>query len=139
MVKNAIHNPDEPRHFMRIKRPEAHFSAYYKGLELANSTAVLKVMEVGKDLYPAVYYFPKADVDLTLLKEIDKSTHCPLKGDTIYYKLQTEELEEEDFAWNYAQAFERAEELKNHIAFDPGKVTILRQSEIDYVKAHICE
>ena len=31
------------------------------------------------------YYFPRADVDESALVAVEKTTHCPLKGDTEYY------------------------------------------------------
>ena len=58
MVKQGIHNPAEPRHFMRITCPEHEITAAVGDVALARSRQALKLKEVGYDIYDAVIYFP---------------------------------------------------------------------------------
>ena len=90
LVKNGIHNPADARHFMRIARPAYTITATIKGTEIARSSQALKVKEVGFDVYDPVIYFPREDVQMVRLKKNEKSTHCPLKGDTEYFDAVTE-------------------------------------------------
>ena len=64
MVRGAIHNPAEPRHFMRIVPVERTVTVSVGGVEVARSTRASRVKEVGRDIYDAVTYLPRADVDM---------------------------------------------------------------------------
>jgi uncharacterized protein (DUF427 family) len=125
LVKNAIHNPDDARHFMRIKQPGVKVTASINGREIAASHNALKVQEAGFDLYDPVYYFPKADVLTDSLKGTDKTTHCPLKGDTEYFSIHIEGKDMENAAWHYNQPYERSEKLRDHIGFDQSRVQVI--------------
>jgi uncharacterized protein (DUF427 family) len=130
-VKGGIHRPDEPRHFMRLKRPEYEIVASCNGVEIARSNAATKLQEAGFDLYDPVIYFPRSDVKMDLLKTKDKSTHCPLKGDTEYFDLDTDGTLTEDAAWSYNQPVEIAMELKDLVAFDTAKVQIIEYTVVE--------
>lgn len=124
MVKNAIHNPADARHFMRIAEPEHEITAVFAGVELARSQQALKVKEVGYDIYDAVIYFPRADVSMALLEKNSKTTHCPLKGDTEYFDLKTDSQQVENIAWSYNQTLDIASQLQDYIGFDARLVNV---------------
>lgn len=125
LVKDAIHNPDEPRHFMRIARPQYPIVATAHGLELARSTRALKLKEVGRDVYDAIVYFPRSDVVMERLERTDKTTHCPLKGDTEYFDVLTDGGTIANAAWSYDRTLPFAREIAHYIAFDPHQVNVL--------------
>lgn len=125
LVKKAIHNPDDPRHFMRIKEPQTKVTARLGEVELAHTSRVLKVQEAGFDLYDPVYYFPKSDVLVDALERTDKTSHCPLKGDTEYYTINVNDESLKDAAWHYHKPYERSEILRDHIAFDQAQVQVV--------------
>ncbi|MEM7466306.1 MAG: DUF427 domain-containing protein [Pseudomonadota bacterium] len=130
LVKDAIHRPDEPRHFMQFKYPDKHFVASYKGQTLAETSNALVLSEVGYGIYEPVIYFPVEDVKEEVLRKTAKSTHCPLKGDTEYFDLAGNGADEDaDIAWRYAQPFDFAEKLIGYIAFDSRKVRIESDSK----------
>lgn len=118
LVKNGIHNPVNARHFMRIARPAYTITATIKGTEIARSSQALKVKEVGFDVYDPVIYFPREDVQMVRLKKNEKSTHCPLKGDTEYFDAVTELGTVENAAWSYDRTIEIAGEIQDYIGFD---------------------
>lgn len=118
LVKGAIHRPDEPRHFMEIRHPGSRFTAIVNGKTLADSTHVLKLCEVGHHIYDPVIYFPVADVDMGLMRQTDKTTHCPLKGDTVYFDYVDGPAVVKDVGWAYVETFDFARALRGHIAFD---------------------
>lgn len=125
LVPNAIHNPAEPRHFMRIK-PVARRVVIRLGDEvLADTTRAVRVLEVGKDLYdPAIYILP-SDVSATLSRN-DHTTHCPLKGDAAYFDLAAGDggIREAGIAWCYPEPLEFAADLAGRIAFYGDRVTV---------------
>lgn len=126
LVKNAIHNPSEPRHFMRLVPSPRTRSARLGDEIIVESDAAVLVREVGRDIYDEVVYFPRADVDMSKLTRIDKSTHCPLKGDTEYFDVVTGAGISAQAAWSYVEMIDvdGVDELKGLIAFDSSQITI---------------
>ncbi len=118
LIKNAIHRPEEPRHFMRIKELDKVITAAYDSKILIRSRKTLKLQEAGMDLYDPVYYFPKEAFPENILKASDKSSHCPLKGDTTYYHLRLENEQLENVAWEYTNPFDHSAKLKGYVALD---------------------
>lgn len=124
LVRNAVHNPAEPRHFMQVVPAPISHRAVIGDQLIVESDAAIIVKEVGRDVYDHVVYFPRDDVRMSLLSKIAKSTHCPLKGDTEYFDLQLEDGIVAEAAWSYVDMVEGAEALQHLIAFDTTKVTV---------------
>lgn len=118
LVEHAHHNPAEPRHFMRIVPARVLQRAVAGSTTVASSDAALVVKEVGRDIYDPVVYFPRADVQMQLLQRIDKTTHCPLKGDTEYFDLLVDGQRLPAAAWSYVGEMVAGEEIRDFIAFD---------------------
>lgn len=123
LVRDAIHNPNEPRHFMQAV---AAFTAEATvgGEVVARSDNAIKVTEVGRSIYDPVIYFPRSDVNMDALTVIDKTTHCPLKGDTEYFDVSTATGQLAEAAWSYTQTIPEAAVLKDLVAFDTTLVTV---------------
>lgn len=120
---HTIHDPREPSHFMRLKPARRHVRVRHGGRTLCETTEAVWLLEVGKDLYDPVLYVPRRDVAAALLP-IDKTTHCPLKGDASYFDLADGDGAPTAIAWSYEAPFAYAADLAGLIAFDPAKVTI---------------
>ena len=125
LVKDAIHRPDEPRHFMQFKFPAKSFVATIAGVVVAETDQPLVLSEVGYGIYDPVIYFPMKDVAANQLRNNDKSTFCPLKGDTEYFDLKDAKSDvEKEIAWRYSRPISFAQQLKDYVAFDPNKVAV---------------
>ena len=122
LVENAHHNPAEPRHFMRIAPARGRQRAVIGSTTVADSDAALVLKEVGRDIYDAVLYFPRSDVSMDALERIDKTTHCPLKGDTEYFDLVVDGERVPAAAWSYVGEMVAGEEIRDLIAFDARSV-----------------
>ncbi len=122
LVKNAVHNPNEPRHFMRIVPAGKRWVAAVGEQVIADSNQALVVKEVGGDIYDPVVYFPRSDVNMAMLAPIDKTTHCPLKGDTEYFDVTANDQRLTAAAWSYVDMV-AGHELLELVAFDAGQVT----------------
>lgn len=70
-------------------------------------------------------YFPPDSVNQEYLSSSDHSSHCPWKGDARYYTITVNGQANLDAAWYYPAPFEKAANIKDHIAFWKG-VTIER-------------
>ncbi|MGR8920074.1 MAG: DUF427 domain-containing protein [Gammaproteobacteria bacterium] len=128
LVKGAIHNPADARHFMRIAEPAYEVTASLDGLELARSRRALKLKEVGYDVYDPVIYFPREDVDMSRLEKTGKTTHCPLKGDTEYFDGVTDAGRVAELAWSYDRTLDFAAQIEGYVAFDSRKVTVVEHT-----------
>lgn len=129
---STIHNPDEPRHFMRVKPAGRHLRVRVGRREIARSDRALRLLEVGKDMYDPVLYFPAEDVLAALQPVEGKRSHCPLKGYAAYYDLPAGDghAAVAEIAWSYRETLPFAEEIRDMVAFYGTKVTI-EESPLD--------
>lgn len=128
LVRDAIHNPGEPRHFMRIVPAPGRQVVTVGGHVVADSVNAVVVKEVGLDIYDPVLYFPRTDVDMDALTVIDKRTHCPLKGNTEYFDIVTGDQHIAEAAWSYVDTV-AGDELLELVAFDSAKVSHTRGAD----------
>jgi uncharacterized protein (DUF427 family) len=80
------------------------------GVLLADSTNTLELREHG---YPPLHYFPREDVKMDLLTTSETITHCPFKGQAVYFSLD----ERRDIAWSYEEPVEGMEAITGRVAF----------------------
>ncbi len=127
-VRDAIHSPQDVRHFMDIGQLSYTVTATIDGKEIARSDRAFKVKEVGRGVYDPVLYFVRDDVDMSCLEATEKTTHCPLKGDTTYFDLKGDGTDRKDVAWSYTETIADAEVIKDLIAFDSSYVQIVEHT-----------
>jgi uncharacterized protein (DUF427 family) len=122
----TIHNPDEPRHFMRIKPVKSHVCIRLGDTVLAESSNAVRLLEVGKDFYDPMIYIPRQDVRVALDLVSDHTSHCPLKGKASYFSYSgwVTQHPRDYLAWCYSEPFGFARDLAGLIAFNPAHVSI---------------
>ena len=126
LVRNAIHNPAEPRHFMRIVPSATRRQALVDEVTIADSADALVLKEVGRDIYDPVIYFPPEDVDSGALTPTDVVTRCPLKGEAVAFDITGDPVIERG-AWSYQKTLDfdrRLAQLECCVAFDGAAVTL---------------
>lgn len=89
------------------------------GKTIADSRHALTLQESD---YPAVYYIPRGDVDMSLLERADSATYCPYKGDASYYGIPFLGERGRDAVWTYEEPHDAVAEIKDHLAFYPDRV-----------------
>ena len=77
------------------------------------STAVV----LREDGYPVRAYVPKGDI-MAILVPTAKTTHCPFKGDTVYFDVEAGGERLENAAWAYDHPYDEMTALAGHVAFD---------------------
>ncbi len=117
-LAGVIRNPNNPNHFMSINPVGRLVEVFIVDERIASSQDAVWVLEVGKSMYSPQLYLPKKDVPESLVK-IEKTSHCPLKGDASYYAFMGNEI-----AWAYEDHLEFAQDLAELVAFWPNKVRI---------------
>ena len=134
LVKGAIHNPDEPRHFMEIDATPRSAAAYIDGVCVAQTTAPRIAREVGRSVYDPVVYFPRSDVIDCRLTATRKVTHCPLKGQATYYNITVNGRTFENAAWSYDNVLDfdpRLADIEGYIGFTTDVADIISSRLID--------
>ena len=81
---------------------------------VATSSRPLRLTETG---CPARYYLPAADVQMDLLRSSTTTSHCPFKGDAVYWSVETDDGVAEDAVWSYPEPFPRVEQVAGRLAF----------------------
>jgi uncharacterized protein (DUF427 family) len=84
------------------------------GVTIADSRRAMMLLESG---HQPIFYFPPQDVRTDVLKDSDRHTHCPKKGDASYYTIHAGGEEVKDGAWYYPNPLPGAPPIKDLIAF----------------------
>lgn len=125
ITRETIHNPDNPKHFMRVKPVPGYVRILFEGKVLAESDNAMRLLETGRDIYDPVLYFPPSDIRATLA-QVEKQTFCPLKGHASYHDLVSDrgEVQAQHIAWSYDETLDFADSIKGLMAFDATRVVI---------------
>lgn len=115
-----------PDHPITTSHPPARARALFHGHLLADSDHTLVLREAG---HPARIYFPRGDVEMSVLTKNPNTTHCPYKGEASYFTLNRDKQVVEDVAWSYEHPYPAMEDIAGMISFDLGQVDI--QTEVD--------
>jgi adenylate cyclase len=67
---------------------------------------------------PQVYYFPRKDVRMDLLRRTGHRTHCPFKGNASYWSIVANDRIAENAVWSYENPLPDALAIHNYLAFD---------------------
>jgi uncharacterized protein (DUF427 family) len=85
---------------------------------IAESTRAVRVLETS---HPPVFYIPRSDVNVSLLRQNDKSTFCEFKGRAVYWDL-IGPRRVASVAWSYPTPSRGYETITDHLAFYPSRV-----------------
>jgi len=110
-----------PDHPITVERAGNHVTATVDGRTIAESTGTLRLQEAR---YPAVQYFPRADVDMSLLERTEHATYCPYKGDASYFSIRTDDGLLDNAVWTYETPHPALAEIQEYVAFYPDRVEI---------------
>lgn len=126
LSQTTIHNPAEPRHFMALKPIERMVIIMLGNAPLVETRGAVRLVEIGRDVYQPAVYVPMDDVKASLV-ENERTSHCPLKGDAIYFDLMGAdgEVHTKDIAWAYPEPFDFAPKLAGLMSFYTDKLTIV--------------
>ena len=111
-----VPSPDHP---ITISPVEGKVRVAVAGRTVAESTRALRLEEKG---YPAVYYLPRNDADMSLLIRTTHYTYCPYKGDCSYYSISIGGSRSENDVWTYERPHEAVASIDEYLAFYPSRV-----------------
>jgi uncharacterized protein (DUF427 family) len=92
----------------------------FAGTAVAESTSAVRVLETAG---APVWYLPRADVRMDLLRPVDgRRTFCEWKGEATYFDLVVGDRVSPRAAWTYARPASGYEPIAGWIAFYAGRV-----------------
>ncbi|SDD72952.1 DUF427 domain-containing protein [Paraburkholderia lycopersici] len=111
-----IPGPDHP-----ITTEAAHARVVVKagGRVVADTRRALVLREAN---YPAVFYVPREDADMTMLSRTAHKSWCPYKGEASYYSITPGGERAVNAIWTYETPHEAVASIKDHLAFYPDRV-----------------
>lgn len=111
----------DPYHRVDARPTSRHYQVHIDGQLVADTANAFVISETGGDNR---IYIPPADVRTEQLTESETATHCPHKGDTVYW--HHPETDSHDVAWSYPAPLEEATRVAGHFAFDGPNVELSR-------------
>ena len=117
---------EENRHYAVIDPYPRKLTLKYKGEIIAETTEAMILKEVGKSVYDPGFYLPKEAIKIPLEKEVERQTHCPIKGDATYWNVKGD-FTDNYFAWSYEDALPRARKINGYIAFNMQYISFISE------------
>ena len=85
----------------------------------------LRAVELKEADYPPVMYVPLDAIDRSRLRDSDRHTYCPYKGQASYYDIVGREGPDlEAAAWYYPDPYPEVDAIGGLVAFYPDRVSI---------------
>src|SRR5262249_15437742 len=106
-------------HPITIDKNSKRVRVTFAGRVIANTTGSLTLKEAS---YKPVFYIPRTDADMRLLKRTDHQTHCPYKGEASYFTIVADGRSAENAVWSYEHPFPAVGEIREYLAFYPDRV-----------------
>jgi uncharacterized protein (DUF427 family) len=106
---------------IKIKAASGTWVVRAAGAVLGESNDALELTE---GTYPAVIYFPRADISMAFFDKSETTSSCPHKGVATYYDLEAKSGTFADAAWSYETPIDGVTEIAGYLAFDPAKVAV---------------
>jgi uncharacterized protein (DUF427 family) len=111
-----IPGPDHP---ITIEPSGKRVTVTVAGKVIVDTKDALTLCEAA---YPAVFYFPRNDVDMASLERTEHSTYCPYKGDCAYYSIPAGGERAINAVWTYEAPFDAVGSIKDYLAFYTDRV-----------------
>lgn len=111
----------DPYHRVDARPSSRHFEVRIAGRLVADTVRAFVVSETGG---PNRHYIPAADIRTDEFTRSDTVSHCPHKGDAVYW--DHTETDTDDAAWSYPAPLEEATRVAGYWCFDGPNVEVAR-------------
>jgi uncharacterized protein (DUF427 family) len=114
-------HPRDPYSRVDTVHSSRHVRVEVGGQVIAETERPVVLYETG---LPTRYYIPKLDVRMDLLESTHTITHCPYKGDAVYWSLKVGAKTYPDFVWSYPHPIPEIPKVENLLCFYNEKVDL---------------
>ena len=118
-----IPGPDHP---ITVEPARTRVVVKAGGRVVADTRRALTLREAS---YPAVFYIPREDADMSLLSRTEHTSWCPYKGEASYYSITPGGARAVNAIWTYETPHEAVSAIKDHLAFYPDRVDAIETSD----------
>ena len=118
-----IPGPDHP---ITVEPARTRVVVKAGGRVVADTRRALTLCEAS---YPAVFYIPREDADMSLLSRTEHKSWCPYKGEASYYSITPGGARAVNAIWSYETPHEAVSVIKDHLAFYPDRVDAIETSD----------
>jgi uncharacterized protein (DUF427 family) len=113
-----------PDHPITIQQNPKRVRVIFNGRTIADTRRALTLREA---TLPAVQYIPREETDMTVLKRTTHTSHCPYKGDAVYFSIRVEDKSTENAVWSYETPYPAVDEIKDYVAFYSDRVDAVEE------------
>lgn len=113
-----------PDHPITIERNARRVVVTVAGDVVADTRDALTLREAS---YPAVFYIPRKDVDMSKLERTTHSTYCPYKGEAAYFSIPSGRERSVNAIWTYESPYPAVEQIRDHLAFYTDRVASIEE------------
>jgi uncharacterized protein (DUF427 family) len=106
-------------HVLTTDPVDARVTVTVRGATLADSTRARVLHETG---LPDRLYIPRADVAMDRLVPTATTSHCPFKGDAVYWSAEVDGATVADVAWSYPHPLPGRDDITELVCFFDEKV-----------------
>lgn len=103
----------------RVEKIAKRVRIVFNGVEIVNTGAAFRVLETS---HPPGYYVPQTDTLMQYLTATTRTSFCEFKGMASYWTVQVGDKVTADAVWMYATPNKGYAEIKDHLAFYPGRM-----------------
>jgi uncharacterized protein (DUF427 family) len=114
-------HPRDPYSRVDTVHSSRHVRVEVGGQVIAETKRPVVLYETG---LPTRYYIPKLDVRMDLFEPTRTVTHCPYKGDAVYWTLKVGSSTYPDFVWSYPRPIPEIPKIENLLCFYNEKVDL---------------
>ena len=127
----GVDNPhsDLPDYHISAEESDNRVRINFAGVAIADSANPILYRE---SRLPPVYYFPRSDVRMDLLKRTRHRSHCPFKGNAAYWSVQVGDTKVENCVWSYENPLDDAAAIKGYFAFWLDKLGVTYEEDGDF-------
>lgn len=115
-----------PGHPITVQPYDGRVTVQAGETTIADTKRAIELQEAG---CPVRFYIPLDDVDRSALRESDRHTYCPYKGEASYYDIELDDGSPLAGAvWYYPEPYDAVADIAGTVCFYADHVTITTQS-----------
>jgi uncharacterized protein (DUF427 family) len=103
-----------PEYKITFERSPRRVRVRFNDETIADSSAAHLLFETR---HLPIYYFPRADVRMDLLRASEHHTYCPYKGTASYWSIGAGDRLSENAVWGYPEPFAEVASIQDYVAF----------------------